>query len=244
MLSEYIQLRQCLSKNKPSYLCTHYYIHGPYSTQCNEWLPLCVCEDILYLLSNSDKTRQAPLGFHWKLCEGQTEDFTLYNDVSQCWLQDHVPSSNGDTTQSGIKSCLSLEESVGHHHIPLMASLWKRPQGKQQNYGKKIKMESTRTASLSLVLALSRCLARGCAQCPLAQLVLCHPTEGKPHDRAQPDNTSPRVSVTARSQQKEETRMAVDDASARANVMACGYMHVLVFASALVCVRGGKLKGS
>lgn len=46
------------------------------------------------------------------------------------------------------------------------------------------------------------CLARGCARC--RWLVLRHPTEGEPHDRVVLDYTSPRVSITARFEQKAE----------------------------------------
>ncbi len=59
-----------------------------------------------------------------------------------------------------------------------------------------------------IIISGSRSLLLPCSRLhPLsevAQLVLCHPADGEPHDRAVPDNTSPLVSITATFEQEVE----------------------------------------
>lgn len=89
-------------------------------------------------------------------------------------------------------------------------------------------MESTCTASLSLALALSCCLARGCTRLSAAaQLVLCHPADGEPHDHAVLGNTSPRVSITARFKREVEILGArpLSMHHPGNSVLACGTFH-------------------
>lgn len=66
-------------------------------------------------------------------------------------------------------------------------------------------MKATCAASLSLGLALSCCLAPGCTRyLPLRSRCRAAPQTEGPRDRAASDNTSPRVSVTARLQRGVE----------------------------------------
>lgn len=133
----------------------------------------CIC----YLM----QTTQGPPGPRYKLREGETEDVSLCNDASQCWAQDRVLSSNGDTARRRIKSRLSLEESFGRHHIPLMACLWKRPWGRQHNEKKKDRKNGSNV--YCIIISGSRSLLLPCSRLypasAVAQLVPCHPADGR-----------------------------------------------------------------
>lgn len=78
------------------------------------------------------------------------------------------------------------------------------------------------SGSCSLLLPCSRL----CPLSTVAQLVLCHPAEGERHDRAVPDNTSPRVSITARFEQEAEMLGARPPSMRRPGIM---FQHVGLF---------------
>lgn len=109
------------------------------------------------------------------------------------------------------------------HRIALMASLYKRPRGRQANNGKihlGKKMEATRNvlpASGSPPTPSCCCLARGCARCPCFHSWCCATLQ-----RA--GRTSPRVTITARF----KPGRAIVDAWPRNNAPARGVISMLM----------------
>lgn len=125
-----------------------------------------------------------------------------------------------------------------------MVSLYKRPQGRQHNYGKEKnnnyifkKWRQHTTLILSLDCALSWCLARGCAHCPCLHSWCCTTLQRASH-------TSPRVTITATFKQEAELGKAIIDAILQNNVPACGSLHAYActHSSCLVCVKERKEK--